>query len=101
MLVTHSLSATTPDDPNYEIRPSHWNEAHVQQLTITGNTAGQSTFSGSNLVFEGGPNATLSIVGNTLRWSGGAGAAGNTGYLQDGAGVTASLGTIVFSSSNG
>ena len=25
----HSLVAVTPDDPAYEIRPSHWNENHV------------------------------------------------------------------------
>jgi hypothetical protein len=32
--VSHSLSATTPDDPNYEIRPSHWNSAHAVTLDI-------------------------------------------------------------------
>lgn len=27
--VTHPLVAVTPDDPAYEIRPSHWNQAHT------------------------------------------------------------------------
>lgn len=33
--VSHILTATTPDDPAYEIRPSHWNSAHA----ITGSLA--------------------------------------------------------------
>jgi hypothetical protein len=99
-MITHQLSATTPDDPAYEIRPSHWNQEHVQALTLDGNTAGQSTWSGTNLVLQGGPNATLSLNGNTLVFSGGVGAAGNTGYLSAD-GNTASLGTVVFSNSNG
>lgn len=101
MAISHVLSMTTPDNPAYEAQPQHWNSVHNQFLTITGNTAGQSTFSGTNLVFSGGPNATLSLNGNTLVFSGGAGAAGNTGYLSDDAGVTASLGTVRFSNSNG
>lgn len=100
MAITHILSATTPDDPAYEIRPSHWNSAHAQLLTISGNTAGQSTFSGTNLVFSGGPNATLSLNGNTLVFSGGAGAAGNTGYISGGT-TNASLGTVSFANGNG
>lgn len=100
MAITHILSATTPDDPAYEIRPSHWNSAHAQLLTISGNTAGQSTYSGTNLVFEGGANATLSINGNTLVFSGGAGAAGNTGYISGGT-TNASLGTVLFNNANG
>jgi hypothetical protein len=99
-VITHQLSATTPDDPAYEIRPSHWNDNHAQIITLTGNTAGASTISGTNIVFSGGPNATLSVNGGTLVFSGGAGAAGNTGYLSGGT-TNASLGTVVFSDSNG
>lgn len=100
MAITHALSATTPNDPNYEIGVNAWNSAHVQAMTILGNTAGASTISGTNIVFSAGPNATLSVNGSTLVFSGGAGAAGNTGYLSDSAN-TASLGTIVLSNSNG
>ena len=100
MSITHILSATTPDDPAYEIRPSHWNSEHAQQITIVGNTAGASTISGTNIVYSAGPNVTLSVNGGSLVWSGGAGAAGNTGYLS--AGTTyASLGTVSFSNLNG
>lgn len=49
--VYHVLSATTPDDPAYEIRPSHWNSAHSVSLALSGsdisaafNNAGGVTF---------------------------------------------------------
>lgn len=44
------------------VKPSDWNSAHNQFMTITGNTAGQSTFSGTNIVFGGGAGITLSGV---------------------------------------
>lgn len=99
-MITHQLSATTPDDPAYEIRPSHWNAGHVQAFTILGNTAGASTVSGTNIALSAGPNATISVNGSTLVFSGGAGAAGNTGYLSAN-GVTASLGTVELANGNG
>lgn len=100
MSITHVLSATTPDDPGYEIQPQHWNSAHAQEITIVGNTLGAPTITGTNIVFSAGPNVTLSVNGGSLVWSGGAGAAGNTGYLS--AGTTyASLGTVSFSNLNG
>lgn len=43
------------------VRPSDWNSAHNFYQTISGNTAGQSTVSGTNLVFQGGNNVTLSL----------------------------------------
>lgn len=42
-----------------------------QQQTIAGNTAGASTWSGTNQVFEAGSNITLSVTGNTLVIQGG------------------------------
>jgi hypothetical protein len=101
-MITHQLSATTPDNTNYEIRPTHWNQEHAQVITLTGNTAGASTISGTNIVFSGGPNATLSVNGNTLVWSGGAGAAAQTGIsgiiVSD---ATYTSGTVSFSNQNG
>ncbi|MDH4322684.1 MAG: hypothetical protein OEW90_00945 [Betaproteobacteria bacterium] len=32
----HNLVATTPDDPLYELRPSHWNDSHPVSLTVVG-----------------------------------------------------------------
>lgn len=34
--IQHVLTATTPDDPSYEIRPSHWNSAHALSLSLVG-----------------------------------------------------------------
>lgn len=65
-MITHSLSATTPDDPAYEIRPSHWNQAHIEAKTLSGNTLGASTVSGTNVIFQAGNNFTLSANNDTL-----------------------------------
>jgi hypothetical protein len=55
-------------------------------------------------VFVGSQNITLNQAtdanGATISISGGAGAAGNTGFISAGA-ATASLGTVVLSNSNG
>lgn len=32
--VQHVLSATTPDNPTYEIQPKHWNSAHAVSLNV-------------------------------------------------------------------
>ena len=86
------------------VRPSDWNSAHNNNVTLSGNTVGVSTVSGSNIVFAGGPNVTLSAVQGanvaTISFSGGAGAAGNTGYISAGT-TNASLGTLSFADSNG
>lgn len=36
--VSHVLTATTPDNPAYEIRPSHWNSNHAVTLSATAGT---------------------------------------------------------------
>jgi hypothetical protein len=56
------------------VRPSDWNSAHVLASTISGNTAGQSTVSGNDIVLAGGNNITLSANGSTISIVGGAGA---------------------------
>jgi len=62
MAVSHVFSNAIADGTNTNIvRPIDWNSAHNQLLTITGNTAGQSTASGTNIVLAGGNNVTLSI----------------------------------------
>ena len=65
-MITHALSATTPDDPTYEIRPTHWNQAHVEVRALSGNTVGASTVSGSNVILQAGNNITLSANNDTL-----------------------------------
>ena len=34
--VNHVLTATTPDNTSYEIRPSHWNSVHSVSLNLSG-----------------------------------------------------------------
>lgn len=84
-----------------QVRPSDWNSAHLQFMTVTGNTVGQSTFSGTNIVIGGGANITLSGVNATqLNIVGGAGGAG--GSLNLSAGTTSNnLTAVTFSDSNG
>jgi hypothetical protein len=59
----HVYSNTVADGTNNSIvRPSDWNSAHSQIITLTGNTAGQSTVSGTNILFAGGSNVVVSGV---------------------------------------
>ena len=57
--VFNSTGGTATQNATDLIRPSDWNSAHAQIITISGNTAGQSTASGTNIVFQGGNNVTL------------------------------------------
>ena len=50
---------------------SVWN----QYGTLSGNTAGASTFSGTNIVLQGGPNVTVSATGATIVLSAASGTA--------------------------
>lgn len=45
--VKHVLTATTPDDPAYEIRPSHWNDSHALTLSLAGSEV-SPVFSNAN-----------------------------------------------------
>ena len=42
------------------VRPSDWNSAHNQFITLSGNTLGSSTMSGTNIVFGATNNITMS-----------------------------------------
>ena len=42
------------------VRPGDWNSAHNQYYTLSGNTTGNSTASGTNVVFQASNNLTLS-----------------------------------------
>lgn len=63
MAVSHVYTQTVADGTATSVvRPSDWNSAHNQYVTLSGNTAGQSTISGTNIVFQGGNNVTLSAA---------------------------------------
>lgn len=56
--VGHNLSATTPDDPSFEIRPSHWNSAHDVTLNISASEI-SGLFSNANGVSFGLSNSSI------------------------------------------
>jgi len=85
------------------VRPSNWNSVHNVGYILSGNTVGGSTGSGTDIIFQGGANLTLSGVGNTIVFSaaagGGAGDGGNV--LAAGTQTAASTGTVLFTNANG
>lgn len=61
MAIQHVYNQTVADGTATSVvRPSDWNSAHKFTQTISGNTLGTSTQSGTNLVWAGGSNITLS-----------------------------------------
>jgi hypothetical protein len=61
MTIRHVFSNPVADGAaTTVVRPSDWNSAHVQAMTLSGNTAGVSEISGHNIVLQGGSNVTLS-----------------------------------------
>lgn len=78
--VLHELTATTPDNTSYEIRPSHWNEQHVASLNVVGSEI-IGAFSNANSVsFGTAPNGqiTVSVGTNQSNQTIGVSALGNT-----------------------
>lgn len=71
------------------IKPGNWNSAHNQYLTLAGNTAGASTVSGTNIVWAGGNNITMSANGSTVSMVGPT--AAGTGTTFAGANVSGSM----------
>lgn len=60
-MIKHAYSNPTADGTaTTVVRPSDWNSAHVQQVSISGNTSGVSSFTARDVVFQGGNNLTLS-----------------------------------------
>lgn len=62
LTVFNSQASTVTVAATDLVRPDDFNSAHNFFLTISGNTAGTSNASGTNLVFAGGPFVTLSMV---------------------------------------
>ena len=62
--VFHSLTATTPDNTQYEIRPSHWNSNHVVSLSLGGSDI-SNAFTNSPTVTFGSSGAYVTASVNT------------------------------------
>lgn len=110
MAVSHVYNQTVADGTATSVvRPSDWNSAHNQFLTLSGNTAGQSTVSGTNVVFQGGNNITLSastaagaatVVVSAANGGGGAAIGMSTIGNSSGTTNTYTSGTYVFAGGN-
>lgn len=59
----NSQGSTTTIIATNIVRPSDWNSAHNQLYTLTGNTTGNSTASGTNVIFAG--SGPISVGGST------------------------------------
>jgi hypothetical protein len=96
MAILHAYSQTVADGTATSVvRPSDWNSSHIVQYSLFGNTAGVSTVSGNDVVFQGGANVILSGTSNSIIISADAYNAIAAG------GVTAPIdSTVVFSNSN-
>lgn len=60
--VFNSAGSTVTANATDIVRPSDWNSGHNQFVTLSGNTNNSSNLSGTNIVFQGGNNITLSGV---------------------------------------
>lgn len=101
MALFHAFTNPQPDGTNTQIvRPIDWNSAHVEAYTLSGNVAGNSSVSGTNVVLQAGNNVTLSGTGSTVVIQAAGGGAG--GGIAAAAGTqTGTTGTVVFANSNG
>ena len=59
--VLNSAGAATTVAATDLVRPSDWNSAHNQYVTVSGNTAGTSAGSGTNLVYGGSNAVTVNL----------------------------------------
>jgi len=67
MPIQHVYTQTAADGGNTAlVRPSDWNSSHIQAWTLSGNTSGNSTVSGTEIVLQGGSNITLSGSSNSI-----------------------------------
>jgi hypothetical protein len=98
--VFNSVGSTETRNATDLVRPSDWNSAHNQYLTLSGNTAGASTMSGTNIVFQGGNNITMSANGVSLVFSGPDTSAQSV-QTQSTVAVQGSTGAISFGNANG
>jgi hypothetical protein len=97
MAIQHVFSNAVADGTNTNIvRPSDWNSFHNQLSTISGNTLGESTLSGTNIVLAGGSNITLSATGNTISIIGNSGGGGGGVAVSAGTDSLFTSGTVVF-----
>lgn len=65
----NSQGSTTTIAASDLVRPSDWNSAHNQFYTLTGNTTGNSTASGTNVLFAGSGGISIGGSTDSIVWS--------------------------------
>lgn len=65
----NSQGSTTLISATDLVRPVDWNSAHNQFYTLTGNTTGNSTASGTNVLFAGSGGISIGGSTGTVVWS--------------------------------
>ena len=86
--VNHVLTATTPDNTSYEIRPSHWNSAHAFTINATG-----SEISGA---FSNANGISFGVSGGAIT-----GSYTQSAQAFSAAGGSSTFSTLNFADSNG
>jgi len=91
--VSHALSATTPDDPAYEIRPSHWNSGHALTLALVGSEIIGALTNANGLSFglsAGSVTGSYTVPTQSVQTQNMASVLGSTGNISfaNGNGVT-------------
>src|SRR5712671_5726081 len=90
--VSHSLSATTPNDPAYEIQPKHWNSGHIYTLNAVGSEVSGAFGNGGGVSFGLSADGFITAAAPT----------GAPSPINFSAGTTSSnIGSVVFSNSGG
>lgn len=92
--VGHALTATTPDDPAWEIRPSHWNSAHVATISANGTEIFGAFSNAGNVSFGLETNGFVTASANVT-------AAPSPVNVTGANGSSVNAQTIAFSNSNG
>jgi hypothetical protein len=93
--ISHALSATTPDDPAYEIRPSHWNSAHLATITLSGTDISGCFSNAGNVSFGTDVNGNVTATANA------AGAGDGFNRISAGTQIAGTNNTVSFANSNG
>lgn len=91
--VSHQLSATTPDDPAYEIRPSHWNSGHALTLALVGSEIVGALANANGLSFglsAGSVTGSYTVPSQTIQTQNAVSVLGSTGNISfnNGNGIT-------------
>jgi hypothetical protein len=92
--VGHVLSATTPDDPGYEIRPSHWNSNHAVTLNISGTDISGAFANDGNVTFGTNVGGFVTATANVT-------AAPSPINITGANGSSVNAQTLAFSNANG